>query len=144
MQRTAARISLALALLASCATSPKDIRAAYVSPLLYQDFTCDQLILEMDHVGRRVSELYISLDKRAKADQAQTGVGLILFWPALFLLDGDGPEAQEYARLKGEYEAIYTQVRRKDCGNELPPSPDQIVEQLEADAKAEAEAAKNN
>jgi hypothetical protein len=41
------------------------------------------------------------------ADAAQVGVGLILFWPALFLVEGgDGAEAQEHSRLKGEKEAI--------------------------------------
>ena len=44
------------------------------------------------------------------------GVGLILFWPALFFLEGgDGPEAQEYARLKGEREAIERSSIKKKC-----------------------------
>lgn len=33
------------------------------------------------------------------------GVGLVLFWPALFFLAGDD-QKEELARLKGEYEAL--------------------------------------
>lgn len=44
------------------------------------------------------------------------GIGLVLFWPALFMLEGgDGPEATEYARLRGEYEAISTVSVQKKC-----------------------------
>ncbi len=34
-----------------------------------------------------------------------------------FLEGGDGVEAQEYARLKGEHEAIETASIQKKCGN---------------------------
>ncbi|MDC3307302.1 metal ABC transporter ATP-binding protein [bacterium] len=128
--------------LSSCATKPSNIKAAYVSPLKYKDYTCDQIIMEMDHVGVRVDELYASLKKRADGDAAVTGIGLILFWPVLFAIDGDGPEAQEYARLKGEYEALRQQSVAKNCDQSaLPPSPDEIVESLEDSSQAEQEEA---
>jgi S1-C subfamily serine protease len=44
------------------------------------------------------------------------GVGLILFWPALFMLKGDGPEQQELAMLKGEYDAVNQAAIRNNCG----------------------------
>jgi hypothetical protein len=44
----AAVASLALA---GCATSPKDISASYVSPVLYQNLSCDQLRLEAARVS---------------------------------------------------------------------------------------------
>lgn len=50
------------------------------------------------------------------AGAGTTGVGLILFWPALFFIDGDGPEANEYARLKGEHEALQKASIEKKCG----------------------------
>jgi hypothetical protein len=46
-------------------------------------------------------------------------LGLILFWPSLFFLDGDGPEAQEYARLKGEYEALEVASIQEKYGYEF-------------------------
>jgi len=42
------------------------------------------------------------------------GVGLVLFWPALFFLIGDDKK-EELARLKGEYEALEKIAIQKDC-----------------------------
>lgn len=116
-------------LVGACATNPNKIGATYVSPLIYKDYTDDQIISEMDHVGRRTNELYVRLKKEARADKWQTGLGLVVFWPALFLLEGgDGPEAVEYARLKGEYEALrQNAIQRQIDINKLPPSPEQIL-----------------
>jgi hypothetical protein len=45
-----------------------------------------------------------------------------------FLEGGDGPEAAEYAQLKGEYEALRTAAVEKKCAMEtLPPSPEALV-----------------
>lgn len=44
-------------------------------------------------------------------------VGMILFWPTLFFLEGgDGPEAAEYSRLKGEKGALEKIAVQKECG----------------------------
>ncbi len=42
--------------------------------------------------------------------------GLIIFWPAIFLVKGDGAQAAEVSRLKGEMQAIQTASSRKGCG----------------------------
>ena len=97
---------LALAILSACAKNTSDIQAQYVSPLTYQDYTCKQMQMEMQSLSRRVSEVSGQVNKTASDDNAQMGIGLVLFWPALFFLDGDTPQANEYARLKGEFEAL--------------------------------------
>ena len=74
-----------LSLLVSCATSPTKITASYVSPLLYKDYDDDQIIMEMDHVGRRSLELYNSLKKEANNDTAQMTVGLLVFLASFIL-----------------------------------------------------------
>ena len=123
--------------LSGCATKPNKIEASYVSPYKYRDYDEDQLIIEMDHVARRTNELYYSLKKEATNDSAQMAVGLLLFWPALFFLEGgDGPEAAEYARLKGEYEALRTvAVQKKISFDKLPPSPEQLIENFADEEK---------
>lgn len=99
-----------------CASSPNKIAAQYVSPMAYQGYDCDQIALEQNRIERRTGELYQSLKKEANADKWQMGVGLILFWPALFMLEGgDGPEASEYARLRGEYNALSEVSIMKKC-----------------------------
>lgn len=114
---------------AGCASNPDKIDAAYVSPLKYKDFDCDQIALEMDYVGQRTTKLYSRLKKEHGKDQAQMGVGLVLFWPALFFLEGgDGPEAAEYAQLKGEFEALRENSVQKRCQIESK-SPDEIFQE---------------
>jgi hypothetical protein len=44
-----------------------------------------------------------------------TTVGVIVFWPALFFIEGDGQNAAELARLKGEYETLEKIATKKDC-----------------------------
>ena len=120
-----------------CATSPNKMEASYVSPYKYKDYDEDQIIMEMDHVARRTNELYYSLKKESTNDNAQMAIGLLLFWPALFFLEGgDGPEAAEYARLKGEYEALRTvAVQKKISFDKLPPSPEQLIENFADEEK---------
>ncbi|MEZ0262379.1 MAG: metal ABC transporter ATP-binding protein [Alphaproteobacteria bacterium] len=112
------------ALLAGCASSPDKIAASSVSTLQYDGYSCRQIAAELARVERKVNELYYSLDKAAGNDSAQMAVGLILFWPALFFLEGgDGPQAAEYSRLKGELEALETVSIRKNCGIKFPEPP---------------------
>ena len=100
----------------SCASQPKDIDAAYISPLKYKDFTCDELAMVQIQVEEQRNILFASLKREADADQTQAIVGTLLFWPAYFWLEGgDSAEAGEYARLKGEYNAIESASTMKKC-----------------------------
>jgi len=137
---------LPLVALFGCATNPDKIAASYVSPYKYKDYDNDQIALEMDHIGRRTVELYNRLKKEHSNDKIQTGIGLLVFWPALFLLEGgDGPEATEYARLKGEYEALRTvAVQRKMDLNLLPKSPEDILEDKAKEEKNAKKGSKNS
>lgn len=122
-------LAVASVLLASCATNPDKIDAAYVSPLKYQNYDCQQIGMEMDYIGNRTTKLYQRMKSERKKDNWQMGVGLILFWPALFALEGgDGPEASEYAQLKGDFEALRQASVQKKC--ELSyRSPEQIIKE---------------
>lgn len=107
----------ALSLIGSgCSTASKDIAATYTSPVLYQNYDCDQLSMEAQRVHTRVNQLGGRLDEAADNDKALAGVGMILFWPALFALGGTKEQEAEYARLKGEYEAISQASTIKKCG----------------------------
>lgn len=101
--------------LSGCAQSSDKIQASYVSPLQYQSFSCRQLSGEMARVSRKVSEVSGVQDKQASNDSAAMGVGLIIFWPALFFLIGEDQKA-ELSRLKGEYDALEQTAIQKDCG----------------------------
>lgn len=109
-------VTLSLAvLLAGCATASKDIAPLYVSPMQYQSYDCQQLAAESQRIQSRVVELGGRLDTAATNDKALVGVGMILFWPALFALGGTKQQEAEYGRLRGEAEAIEKASIEKKC-----------------------------
>ncbi len=114
--KTTVAAALAVAFLAGCATPPKDIAAAYVSTNLYQNLPCSQLRDEAEAVSARMAQAYGVQESKRGKDAAMTTVGMVLFWPALFFMEGDGAAAADVARLKGEMEAIQQVNRLKNCG----------------------------
>jgi hypothetical protein len=110
----AALLSLAVGV-AGCATSSKEIASASVSPLQYQSFDCDQLAAESMRINGRAAQLAGRLDEAASNDKVLTGVGIVLFWPALFFLGGTKQQEAEYARLKGESEAVQQMAIQRRC-----------------------------
>lgn len=98
----------------ACASKSEDIKPVYVSPLQYHNYNCNQIQMEMSRVTRRVNELAGVQDSQAQGDSVALGVGLILFWPALFFMIGDD-QKEEIARLKGEYESLEKAAIEKEC-----------------------------
>jgi hypothetical protein len=123
-------ISLSVVLAFGCSTSSKDIAPVYVSPLQYQAFTCEQLAAESVRIQTRVTQLGGRLDEAASNDKTITGVGIVLFWPALFFLGGTKQQEAEYARLRGEYDAAQQAGVQKNCpGLVAPTAPTQQATQ---------------
>jgi hypothetical protein len=113
--KTTAALTAAVIALTGCATASKDVATAYVSPMQYQNYDCDQLGAEATRLTTRVQQLGGRLDEAASNDKAITGVGAILFWPALFALGGTKQQEAEYGRLKGEAEAVQQAAVFKKC-----------------------------
>ena len=107
-------VLLALAL-GGCATSSDKITASYVSPIQYENWNCRQLTEEAQRISHRAAEAAGAQDSQVTKDAVATTVGVIVFWPALFLIGGDKQTAAELARLKGEMEAIEQASIRKNC-----------------------------
>ncbi len=120
--------------LVACASKSDNISAAYVSPLQYQGYNCNQIRSELARISRRVNEVAGVQDSQASKDSVALGVGMVLFWPALFFMIGKDKE-EELARLKGEYEALEQAAIQKDCdvAQEIEKALD-----MEADRKASA------
>lgn len=112
--------SLFATLLAGCSTASKDIVPAYVSPAQYSNYDCDQTRAEMVRVSTRVGELTGKLDKNRENDNITTTAGVVLFWPALFFVGGTKEQEAEYARLKGEYNALEQVSIQKKCNLTSP------------------------
>lgn len=113
--KRATALTLSASLVGACATSPDKIETAYVSPVTYQNYTCAQLRAELGRVTQRAHDLHASLQERADNDTGKMVVGMVLFWPILFALEGESTAAQEYARLKGERDMLEKLATEKNC-----------------------------
>ena len=122
LKNTAVAVVVAAMLVSGCATSSDKISAAYVSPMQYQSYDCDQIAAESSRLNQRVLALQGQVDKAASNDKALTGIGVILFFPVLFALGGNQQQEAEYGRLKGESEALQQSAILKKCPGVMPAS----------------------
>ena len=97
-----------------CATAGKDVVGAYVSPMQYASYDCNQIRDETARLTGRVTQLSGRLDEAASNDKAIASGG-IFFFPALFALGGTKSQEAELARLKGEAEALQSTYIQKKC-----------------------------
>lgn len=116
MKKVAATVLSGCIALVGCSTASKDITAISASPLQYTSHDCTQLEAENARLTGRISQLGGRLDEAASNDKAIMGVGMILFWPALFALGGTKAQEAEYAKVKGEYDALQQAAILKKCG----------------------------
>ena len=121
--RNALILSTVTAFVSGCATGADDIAPSYISPVTYESYTCEQLAEEAQAVSARAAQAAGAQNKARTNDAVMTTVGVVVFWPSLFLIKGNGPQAAEVARLKGEMEAIQTASIRKKCRIEFQKEP---------------------
>lgn len=74
---------------------------------------------DLEDEAQRVSAAAASAagvqNSKATNDAVATGVAIVVFWPAAFLIKGDGASAANLANLKGEMQAIQTVSTQKKC-----------------------------
>ncbi len=109
---------LCLALVGGCASRPSQIDGTYVSPAIYKDYTCDQLLSERQTIVDNVRVITKQQANKAGGDAVAVGVGVVLFWPALFLLAVGKDKEAELASYKGSYDAITKVAIDKNCLSE--------------------------
>ena len=106
---------LLLAALSACATSPSQIQGTYVSPSTYASYNCRAIVSERNRVVNKVNELSGTQQEKSTNDAVATGVGVVLFWPALFVLAAGSDLEPQIASLKGHYEALTAAGTEKGC-----------------------------
>ncbi len=105
-----------VAALGSCASASSDITPAYVSPVMYQAYTCPQLAQEAQAVSTRAASLSGVQDSKRTSDGVATAAAIVIFWPAAFFVGGDKQIAAELAQMKGQMVAIEQESNMKRCG----------------------------
>lgn len=102
--------------LAGCASSSADIQPAYVSPVAYQSYTCQQLAMEAQAISQRAATLSGAQDKQRTNDGLATAAAVVVFWPAAFFVGGDKQTAAELSNMKGQMVAVEQASNAKKCG----------------------------
>ena len=103
-------------LFAGCAQKADNIKASYVSPLKYESYTCEQLKEEIFRINEKTAALAGQQNSTSTKDAVAMTAGVVIFWPALFLLALGDDEKEQIARMKGEYNAIKIAAEKKKCG----------------------------
>ena len=88
-------------------TPPAQITGSYISALKYESFDCSFLAAELNSLSRRENQLIVAQRQRIKTSEMQA------FWYGFG--QGDGLEASELATVRGEKEAVYKVMERKNC-----------------------------
>jgi hypothetical protein len=108
-----------------CASSASEVTPAYASPLLYHGYDCDQLGAEAQRLRVRLVDIGGRLDQAATNDKIWVGASVLLFWPAAFWVGGNKGQEAEFARLKGEFEAVQQAAIQRKCSSIVTPAAPQ-------------------
>jgi len=111
------------AALAGCASSASDIAPAYVSPVAYQSYTCQQLALEAQSISTRAATLSGAQDSQRTKDGVATAAAIVIFWPAAFFVGGDKQTAAELSQMKGQMVAVEQASIAKKCNIQFQGKP---------------------
>jgi hypothetical protein len=117
MLRTAVLLSACLTL-AACASSSRHVEPVSVPMDPYMKLSCAELKTEQASVNKQITRVSDYIDDASIGSRIAMGVG-VMFWPALFLVDGKGDAQDELARLKGQQISIDDAMLERDCGNPL-------------------------
>jgi hypothetical protein len=112
------------AALGGCASSAADITPAYVSPVAYQSYTCQQLALEAQSISSRAATLSGAQDSQRTKDGWATAAAVVVFWPAAFFVGGDKQTAAELANMKGQMVAVEQASIAKKCNIQFQGKPE--------------------
>jgi hypothetical protein len=109
---------LVVAQLAGCATKPADIPGRYMSPLVFAQASCGQLVAELATIDQRMLPLHHKIHRNVTTDAIWVSVYvplLILLPFTFFMLKGNGSEYEEYSSLLGQRQAVQQQMDQKHC-----------------------------
>lgn len=110
MKITMVCAAAAALLVAGCAKSPGSIAPSYVSPVLYQDWSCKQLAQE----DARLSDALVTASAQQEKARSNDIAGVILIGLPVSSMSGDNI-APEIAHLKGQQQTVQRAMITKNC-----------------------------
>ncbi|MDE8349935.1 MAG: hypothetical protein POG74_10710 [Acidocella sp.] len=101
-----------------CAQSPETIQPAYVSPVTYQNWSCEQLSQEEINLANAYAT---AAAEQSQARTADTW-GVILIGVPTASLSGENI-APQVANIKGQQQAVRQSEISKNCATSAPKTP---------------------
>jgi hypothetical protein len=104
--------------LVACATPPSKIEPSPVDAQMYESFPCASLRIQAESYDSRIAQDRARLEEVCKHQSGWLGVASwLIFWPELLYPapEVNKQQAQDFARLLGEYNAIHEAAIRKRC-----------------------------
>lgn len=102
-----------------CTTDPKNISSLYVSPEPYRVYDCQRLADEFERITNRLEQLRFRLYDRSSKEAFDLLTQGGILWMGVvkdqILLGSSKEEESEYARLKGERNAVREAAVEKGC-----------------------------
>ena len=102
-----------------CAPNASQVPRACTSPMRFNSNRHQDIGYEVRQIENRLNMLTGQQDKKARNDKIAKDVGVVLLWPALFLLAGYDTKT-ERSQAKGKYAALKESARRKSCFSKQP------------------------
>tara|TARA_B100001059_G_C17491643_1_gene406636 strand:+ start:136 stop:489 length:354 start_codon:yes stop_codon:yes gene_type:complete len=110
-------VLLALLTVFSCSTAQKsgEVQAARISIAPYLSMDCKSLATEQNSLLNQARSLGAQVDSEYDSDKGLEVVTWILFWPAVFWMDGNAEAAGQLSSLKGQLEAVQEAQKINKC-----------------------------
>ena len=109
--------ALSFLALISCSDAKKssDVANEYIPASMYSAYSCKELRVEADRIVASIPQIEANLNDEYRKDKTAEIAAWILFWPAALAMDGNTGEQRSYAISKGRLEAIYANLKSKEC-----------------------------
>lgn len=102
--------------LQGCVAGTNDVEAVVVPAEHYEWFSCEQVEEEARRVAARATAISGVEVKGGKPRTPALDDRVLIAWPTLFFVNGNGLNVDEFARLKGEFRALKSVSANKQCG----------------------------
>ena len=102
---------------AACSSAKRssEVRAAYIPSYNYEGKTCQQILLLAEEFKQKTPALEMRVDEARRQDKIKEQVGLWLFWPSYFFMEGNALQQTDLALAKGNLNALRTAAIKNNC-----------------------------
>lgn len=106
-----------LVVITGCSTAKKayEVDPAFVPSSAYDGRSCKELLILAEEIKQQTPTLERKVNETRRKDKVREQVGLWLFWPTYFFMEGNAEEQTDLALARGNLNAIRTAALKNEC-----------------------------